>query len=177
MRRQFILSAVIGIGTAALFAGSAFAGGWGCGRCGYYPQAQVTYAPPTYSYAPPTYTIVPHYVVQPNIVVERTFVIRPTRYVREPAPCFAGCGGRYVVNQGQFVAPPLVAPAALISYPRYAPSIYPAYHHRYYHRGYYRAHVYRGYRHVGWRGHRHTVYRFHPSRHAAHRAYRRNYHR
>jgi hypothetical protein len=175
MRRPLILSAVIGIGSAALFAGTAFAGGWGCGHCGVYPQAEITYAPPTYSYAPPTYTIVPHYVVQPNVIVERTYVIPQTQYLREPAPCLFACGGRYVVNQGQYAEPGLVAPAALQSYPGYAPSNYPSYRHRYYNRGYYGPHVYRGYGNVGWRGHRYAVTPVHVNRHAVYRGYRRTH--
>jgi hypothetical protein len=179
MRRQIILSAVIGIGSAALFAGSAFAGGWGCGHCGIYPQAPVTYAPPTYSYAPPTYTIVPHVVVQPNYIVERTRVVRPTYYVREPAPCLFACGGRYVVNQGQYAEPALVAPAALESYSGYAPAaVYPRYYHRYapvMAPRYYQRHVYPGYVRRNVRHYAVTTYRV--NRRAAHRVYHRSYYR
>jgi hypothetical protein len=45
MRRQFFLTALAGIGSAALFAGSAVAGD--------YPASRVYYTPPTYSYAQP----------------------------------------------------------------------------------------------------------------------------
>jgi hypothetical protein len=176
MRRQLILSAVIGIGSAALFAGTAFAGDWGCGRCGVYAPAPVTYAPPVVSYAPPTYTIVPHYVVQPNYIVERTRVIRPTYYVREAAPCLFACGGRYVVNQGQYAEPALLAPAALESYPAYAPAAYPRYYHRYapvVAPRYYHRHVYPGYvrRHVP----HYAVTTYRVNRRAAHRVYRTRY--
>jgi hypothetical protein len=178
MRRQIILSAVIGIGSAALFAGTAFADGWGCGHCGVYPQAQVYYAPATYSYAPPTYTIIPHYVVQPNYVVERTYVIRQTRYIREPAPCRFACGGRYIVNQGQYPEPALVVPTALEGPPVYAPAVYPRHYHRYapvVAPRYYERHLYRGAvrRHLR----REAVIIHRVNRPAVHRVYRRTHYK
>jgi hypothetical protein len=177
MRRPLILSAVIGIGSAALFAGTAFAGGWGCGHCGAYPASRVYYAPPTYSYAPPTYTIIPHYVVQPNYIVERTYVIRQTQYLREAAPCLFACGGRYVVNQGQYAEPAMVAPASFESQPGYAPAVYPR-HYRHYAPvapRYYERHLYRSSirRHLR----REAVVTYRVNRRAAHRVYRRTYYK
>ena len=90
MRRQFFLSALVGIGAAAMFATSSVAGEWGSGcGCGY---GGVFYAQPTYSYAAPTYTIYPHYVVQPNYVIQRTYIVPQTYYQDEQpsyAPAFA----------------------------------------------------------------------------------------
>lgn len=108
MRHRFIFTALLGLGSAALLATSASAGGWGCGSCGYPAYAPpVTYAAPTYSYAPPTVTVIPHYVVQPHYVIEQTRVLRPTYYVRSRAPwryrhSCCGCGRGFFVNQGQF---------------------------------------------------------------------------
>jgi hypothetical protein len=131
MRRQFFLTALAGIGSAALFAGSAVAGGWGsgCGYCGYgdYPTSRVYYAPPTYSYAQPTFTVIPHYVVQPNYVVQRTYVIRQTRYISETVPCLIDCDRSYLVNQGQYTEPALVRPPAY--YESYSPGLYPRHYH------------------------------------------------
>ena len=159
MRNRVFLAALIGIGSAALFATSASAGdwGWGCGSCGYsgYAASRVYYAPPTYSYAAPTITVVPHYVVQPNYVVQRTYVVHPTRYINEgpryvagPAPCATACGRGLFVNQGQYATPAALVAAPV--YGGYAAGYYaggyrvgyvaPA--HRYYHRR-----VYRHYRH------------------------------
>jgi hypothetical protein len=46
--------------------------------------------------------------IQPNYVVERTVVLRPTEYLRESG-CFVGCGGAgYVVNQGQYYDDPFL---------------------------------------------------------------------
>ncbi len=157
MRRPVILTALIAIGSATLFASNAVAGGWltGCGGCGApaYPAGNVVYAAPVYSYAPPTYTIIPHYVVQPNYVVQRTYVIRQTRYLNEPAaPCLFGCGAGYVANQGQYYSGPgPVAPAVSFERePYYAPAVYPRHDRyyaparpRYYHRRVYQGNVYR----------------------------------
>ena len=90
MRRQFILSALVGIGVAAMFATSSIAGEWGtgCGCGGGY--GSVTYAQPTYSYAQPTYTIVPHYVMQPNYVIQRTYIVPQTYYQEEQTSYLPG---------------------------------------------------------------------------------------
>lgn len=107
MFHRFFLITLLALGSTALLATSASAGGWGCGSCGYpaYP-ASITYAPPTYSYASPTVTVVPHYVVRPHYVVEQTRVLRPTYYIRTGAPwgcgCHCRCDGGFFVNQGQF---------------------------------------------------------------------------
>jgi hypothetical protein len=105
MRTRHLLCAVVAIGSIFAVPVGASAGEWGCGRCqpAYYEPPSVSYAPPTYIYAQPTVTVVPRVIVQPNYVVERTFVTHPTEYVRETSPCWFGCdGGFRVVNQGQY---------------------------------------------------------------------------
>ena len=103
MRRRVFVTALAGMSLAAVFAGSAAAGNWGCGTCGYgyYPAGRVYYAPPTYSYAPPTITVVPHYVVQPNYIVRRTYVIRKNYYVNETARCRPAFGLARLFNPGR----------------------------------------------------------------------------
>jgi hypothetical protein len=106
MRHKYFLTALFGIGSAALFAANSVAGEWGsgCGHCdrGYYATRTVDYAQPTYSYAQPTITVYPHYVVQPNYVVHRTYVVPQTYYLSE-SPTYLRDGDRgYLVNQGQF---------------------------------------------------------------------------
>lgn len=133
MRHKYILTALVGIGSVALFTANAVAGEWGsgCGRCGYsnYSTGQVYYAPPTYSYAQPTITVYPHYVVQPNYIVHRTYVVPQTYYLRESSSY--PFGGGYLVNQGQYypdssmVAPPQYREG-------YSTGVYPRQNYRHY---------------------------------------------
>jgi hypothetical protein len=118
-------------------AGGLFGGG--CGPCSGYAPGQVFYAAPTYSYAPPTVTVVPHYIVQPNIIVRRTYVVRPTRYVDEVAPCSPCGGGGFVVNQGQYSDAPAFYPGVAIGFGAYG-----RHHYRHRHYSPYR------YRHAHW---------------------------
>ena len=122
----------------------------GCGGCGGYAPGQVFYAAPTYSYAPPTVTVVPHYIVQPNVVVQRTYVVRPTEYVHEGVGC-SPCGGfgygagGYVVNQGQYSEQPAFYPGVSVGFRSYygAPHYRYGHYHRYAHYSHwrrYRAH-------------------------------------
>ena len=107
MRPWHLKAAILGVSSVALLPLTAAAGEWGCGRCGtgYYAPGAVYYASPTYTYAQPTVTIVPRVIVQPNFIVERTYVTRPTQYVRDSAPCWFACEqGFRVVNQGQYPA-------------------------------------------------------------------------
>jgi hypothetical protein len=100
-----VAAAFAAVLSVAALTTSASAGDWrfGCGACGSsYGYGQVFQAAPTYSYAPPTITVVPNIVVQPNYIVRRTYVVRPTQIVEETPSCFVGCGGGYVVNQGQY---------------------------------------------------------------------------
>ena len=107
MRTHHLLSAALVIGSIVGTPIAASAGGWNCGRCepAYYGSSSVFYAPPTYTYAQPTVTIVPRIIVQPNYVVERTYVARPSEYLRDTRGCWSGCGdGFRIVNQGQYPA-------------------------------------------------------------------------
>jgi hypothetical protein len=80
MRRRFLLTALLAIGSAALFTGNAVAGG--CGRCGYYAPTAVVF----------------RYTVQPQLIVRHPVVVVEPYYLNEYVPC----GNGYVVNQGQY---------------------------------------------------------------------------
>ena len=119
------LTALAGAGLSAVFAGSAVAGGWGCGSCGYYPAGQVYYAAPTYSYAPPTVTVVPHYIVQPNYIVRRTYVIRQDHYINEAPACGPQFGLAALFGLGSSCGGVAVAPQ--VSYEGAPPAYYSRY--------------------------------------------------
>jgi hypothetical protein len=153
MRHKHILTALFGIGAAALFASTSVAGEWGSG-CGCYHHHSyapptVYYAQPTYSYAQPTITVYPHYVMQPNYIVQRTYVVPQTYYLRESNSYLFGGDRGYVVNQGQYnVESPIVAPQEYQE--EYSPEVYPRNyrteyqrprHHLHYKRTAYRRHV------------------------------------
>lgn len=137
MKRALFIAAAIAV-SAAFISPPALAGDWGgpCGGCmfGGYAGGATQVAPPTYVYAPPTVTIVPRYVVQPNVIVRRTYLLRPTQVVDEAAaPCVSGCGG-YVVDQGQFYGRPAPLQPVDVTTEWQTPGAYYVRHHR--HRSY-----------------------------------------